>query len=64
MIHNFLFFIDINAEASAFVEYVVFIIRSVINFARKTSTAGKDQLALSFKRILPGVAFSMITWFL
>ena len=64
MIHNFLFFIDINSEASTFVEYVFFVIWAVINFTRQASTAGKDQLALSFKRILPSIAFSMITWFL
>ena len=63
MIHHFLFFIDIDAEASAFVEYVIFII-TVINFARKAATACKDQLALSFKWILSGVALSMITWLL
>ena len=65
MIHNFLFFIDINSEASTFVEYVFFVIWAVvINFTRQASTAGKDQLALSFKWILPRIAFSMITWFL
>ena len=42
MIHNFLFFIDIYAEATAFVEYVVFVIRAVINFAREAATAGND----------------------
>ena len=63
MVHHFLFFIDIDAEASAFVEYVIFII-TIINFARKAATACKDQLALSFKRILSGVALSMITWLL
>ena len=42
MIHNFLLFIDIYAEASAFVEYVVFVIRTVINFAREAATAGND----------------------
>ena len=41
VIHHFLFFIDIDAEASAFVEYVIFII-TVINFARKAATACKD----------------------
>ena len=64
MINNFLFFIDINAEASAFVEYVVFVIRPVINFARKASTAGKNQLSFSLKGILSGIALSMIAWFL
>ena len=63
MIHNFLFFIYINAEASAFVEYVIFVI-TVINFARETAAAGKDQLSLSFKRIFPSIALSMITWLL
>ena len=63
MVHHFLFFIDIDAEASAFVEYVIFII-TIINFARKAATSCKDQLALSFKRILSGVALSMITWLL
>ena len=64
MIHHFLFFIDIDAEATAFVEYVVFIIRAVVDFSRQATTAGKDQLAFSFERILPGIALSMITWLL
>ena len=64
MIHNFLFFIDINSEASTFVEYVFFVIRAVINFTRKASTAGKNQLSFGLKGILSGIAFSMITWFL
>ena len=64
MIDNFLFFIDIYAETTAFVEYVVFVIGAVVNFARKATTSGNDQLALRFKGIFISVTLSMIAWLL
>ena len=63
MIHNFLLFIDIYAETTAFVEYVVFVIGAVVDFARKATTSGNDQLALRFKGIFPSVNLS-IAWLL